>query len=393
MGALLLGTTRVELEGEVRTIRPLIYTALNTNRGGLRELDDAYIRRSVVIDTTPLRELLVDADLAMARLFDGCGRIPRLSLERLKPPLAALPPDLWRLPRDELRHDLTEDGWALSDTESLARVALGRAAYTHGDLEQDVLAVALDALCCASTRGHTIRGYVDRLAHRLGAGVMVPDPEAVERERQRLVTCRLSRDLERAMERDQLVEDRGRLERMLDEAIDRLDLRRLKGCSRQQRVEGTGSPSDCVRSAVTPPRHALETPSRRRRPAPATPSGAPESCTCRSSESRALAARSAPLRTRPADRNPELQPARTMVNLIAASLPGAHGTALDTLDGQAHQLEAAPPPAKRNAGAASRGSPRKRSATPGCSRLVGPHEFRRPAPAGGATLLTGLAWP
>jgi hypothetical protein len=94
VGALLLGTTRVELEGEVRTIRPLIYTAFNSDRGAWRELDDAYIRRSVVIDTTPLHDLLVDADLAMAGLFDGSGRIPRLSLERLKPPLSALPPEI-----------------------------------------------------------------------------------------------------------------------------------------------------------------------------------------------------------------------------------------------------------------------------------------------------------
>jgi hypothetical protein len=344
VGALLLGTTRAELEGEVRTIRPLIYTALNTRRDGLRELDDAYQRRSVVIDTTPLRELLVDVDLAMARLFDGSGRIPRLSLERLKPPLMALPPDLWRLLRDELRHGLTEDGWALTDTESLARVVLGRAAFTHGDLEQDVLAVAFDALCCAATLNHTVPGYMDRLTARLGGGVMTPDPDAAERERRELITRRLSRELACAMNRDQLVEDRARLLRMVDEAVDQLDLRRLKDCSRPQRVAAYGIAERLreIRADITSARTresftAVETRIR-------DPLGRAGKLYLQIEQERA---RRCEIRTIAVpyqrSRSQELRPARSMANFIAALLPGAHGSALDVLEGQAHQLEVAPP--------------------------------------------------
>jgi hypothetical protein len=343
VGALLLGTTRVELEGEVRTIHPLIYTALNS-RGGLRELDDPYVRRSVVIDTAVLRELLVDADLAMARLFDASGRIPRLSLERLTPPLSVLPPDLWRLLRDELRHGLTEEGWALTDTESLARVVLGRAAFTHGDLEQDVLVVALDALCCASTLGHTVLGYTDRLASRLGAGVMIPDHDAAERERRQLVTRRLSRQLEHAMKRDQLVEDRGRLERMLDEAIDRLDLRRLKDCSPQQRVEahGIGERLREVRADIT---------AARTRDALTAAEARARDPVCRGGELHQQIERE---RIRRAETENRLRPIqrtrgsanallRDMAANIKTALADSHGAELDVLDQRSRQLIEAPP--------------------------------------------------
>jgi hypothetical protein len=342
-GALLLGTTRVELEGEVRTIRPLIYTTLNPHRGGLRELDDAYIRRSVVIDTTPLRDLLVDADLAAARLFDASGRIPRLFLEGLKPPLSELPADLWRLLRDELRRGLTEEGWALTDTEPLARVVLGHAAFTRGDLEQDVLAVAFDALCCASTLGHTVAGYMDPLVSRLGGGVMVPDPDAVDHERQ-LVVRRLGRELERAKDRDRLVEDRGRLAQMLEEALDRLDLRRLKDCSPQQRVDARGIAQrlreirGCVTSAST--REALTAAEARGRE-PLVRTGELLRQIDRERQARReIQTWAAPTQR---SRRPELQPARKAIQLIIDMLPNANGSELDQLRQQAQQLEHAPP--------------------------------------------------
>jgi len=49
-GALLLGTSVAELEGELVTVRPTVYVTLNTGRDGLGALHDAYVRRSVVID-------------------------------------------------------------------------------------------------------------------------------------------------------------------------------------------------------------------------------------------------------------------------------------------------------------------------------------------------------
>jgi hypothetical protein len=221
---------------------------------------------------------------------------------------------------------------------------LGRAAFTRGDLEQDVLAVAFDALCCASTVGHAVPGYVDRLASRLGGGVMAPAPDAVERERRQLVTRRLSRELEAAMERDQLVEDRGRLERMLDEAIDRLDLRRLRDCSPPQRVDAYGIAERLreVRGDITSARtrDALGAAEARARD-PVGRAGELHLQIEREQAVRRQAGARVALYQR--SRSPELAPARSMANLIAALLPGAHGAALDTLDGQARQLEVTRP--------------------------------------------------
>jgi hypothetical protein len=344
-GALLLGTTRAELEGEVCTIRPLIYITLN-KRSELLQLDDAYVRRSVVIDTTPLRELLVDADLHMVQLFDGSGRIPHLPLDRIKPPLPALPPDLWRLLRDELRHGLTEDGWALSDTESLARIALGWAALTNSDdLEQAVLVVAFDALCCASTLGHAVAGYADRLASRLGAGALTPDPDAAEDQRRQLVTRRLSRELQRATERDRLVEERGRLERMLDEAIDQLDQRRLKDCSPQHRVEAYGITERLreVRDDITSARTqegALAAAEVRARD-PLGRAGRLHRQIERERELRRLAERRVVPELR--SRSPDRAPRRDLAGFIRALLPRAHGADLESLEQQTRQLEQPPP--------------------------------------------------
>jgi DNA-binding transcriptional ArsR family regulator len=343
-GALLLGTTQAQLEGAVRTIRPLIYTTLNSDHE-MRELDDAYVRRSVVINTGPLRELLADADLGMARLFDASGRIPRLSLERLKPPQSSLPPDLWDLLRGELRAGLTDEGRALSDTEPLARIALGRAALTGGDLEQAVLAVAFDALCCASTLGHTVAGYIDRLAHRLGGGALAPDPNAAEDQRQLLAARRRKRALEKAVNHDRLIEERGRLDQMLDEVIARLDLRRLRNCPADQRVAARGLAARLrqVRADVTAARtsQALAAAEDRCRDPMRRAGELLREIDQEHETRREIQARAAPLQR---SRKPELEPARKAMHLLMAMLPNAHGPQLETIERRAQQLEVAPPP-------------------------------------------------
>jgi len=183
-GGLLLGNSQFELEGELVTVRPTAYVTLNSGPDGLDALHEAYVRRSVVIDTGQLRPLLGDVDLAIARLFAGEVVIPRLSLARIKPPAPTLPAELWRLLRDELRAGLTDHGWDRSDVEPLARIALGRAALNGRSLdEQAVLATVLDYLTCAATLGHTRPGFAGRLAPRLGArGALVPDAAAAEAE-------------------------------------------------------------------------------------------------------------------------------------------------------------------------------------------------------------------
>ena len=83
-GGLLLGNSHVELEGELLTVRPTVYVMLNSGPGGLGVLHEAYVRRSVVIDTGTLRPLLADVDLAIAPLFGGEVAIPGLSLAQIR---------------------------------------------------------------------------------------------------------------------------------------------------------------------------------------------------------------------------------------------------------------------------------------------------------------------
>jgi hypothetical protein len=240
-GGLLHGMTADELEGERVELRPTAYITLNTGPDGLRVLHAAHLRRSVVLDTTPLLPLLSDLDRDMWRLF-GSGQvaIPRLRLERIRPPAPALPDGLRDLLRAELRAGLTDEGLRSSEPEPLARIALGRAAITAGPLEQAVLATAYDYLLCADTLGQARDGYHERLAHRLGAGAMIPDPDAAEGQRRQLVVRRRSRELDRANDRHRLIEQRGRLTQMLDEVLDQLDGRRLRDCSADQRVAARG---------------------------------------------------------------------------------------------------------------------------------------------------------
>ncbi len=180
---LLLGHTATEIEGTRLTMRPTVLVCLNTGRDeGMRVLHEAHIRRSVVLDTTPLAGLVTDLDDAMHGLFQETA-VPRLILARLRPPATSLPSDLRRVLRDELRAGLTEEGWALSDVEPLARVALGRAALTDAPLEQAVFATVLDALTCAATLGHAHAGFSARLAPQLGArGALVPNASAAEED-------------------------------------------------------------------------------------------------------------------------------------------------------------------------------------------------------------------
>ena len=98
-----------------------------------------------------------------------------------------------------------------------------------------MIATAYDYLTCADTLGQARDGYAGRLAHRLGDGAMRPDPDAAQRQREELYARRLEREIARAIDRDKLVEERGYLEQMLNEAIAVFDLHKLKACSLPQR--------------------------------------------------------------------------------------------------------------------------------------------------------------
>jgi hypothetical protein len=181
---LLLGHTATELEGERLALRPTVLVCLNSSE--LRVLHEAHVRRSVVLDTSPITGLLGDLDEHMRKLFQETP-LPRLLLERLQPPTSALPPELRHVLREELRAGLTDEGWALSDVEPLARLALGRATLTEAqELDDAVLATVFDYLTCAATVGHARDGFAGRLGPQLGAhGALLPNADAAELEASR----------------------------------------------------------------------------------------------------------------------------------------------------------------------------------------------------------------
>jgi Mn-dependent DtxR family transcriptional regulator len=237
-GGLLLGNAVDELEGERFELRPTVYVTLNTGREGLQALHSAHVRRSVVLDTTSLKPLLANLDRDMDRLLEsGEVPIPRLSVEQLRPPVRALPRDLRELMRSELRAGLTDEGWELTQVEAVARIAIGRAALTDGDLEQAVLATVYDYLTCASTVDHARADYSARLAGRLGAGALLPSPEAVHQQREIIEQRRRQRAHEQDLDRDRLVEARGRLKKKVAQMRASLDGRGLRDCSNEQQED------------------------------------------------------------------------------------------------------------------------------------------------------------
>lgn len=231
-GRLLLGYTQPEQEGRQLLARPAVMVCLNTRPGELgRFLHDAHVRRSVVLDTSPLGGLLADIDEAMRELF-GPGRIPRVDLASTRPPLDRL--DLAEADRAALRaglrHGLTDEGWRLCDVEALSRLVLGRAALVgDGDLQRVAIATAFDYLATATTvPGHTQPGALADLARQLGcAGPLAPDVATAEEQLQRRSRIeadkeardreqRIQYEAERERRRVLLLEAKGRLRRMRD---------------------------------------------------------------------------------------------------------------------------------------------------------------------------------
>ena len=179
-GKLLLGQAEVVLEGQRVGVRPAICLCLNTGPAGLGVLHEAYRRRSVVLNTTPLRPALADIDEAMRQLF--AMPLPRLNLERLRP-AAGLPEEVRRLLRETLRGGLTEEGWGLCDVEAVARLALGRQPLAPGeDARALALATAWDYLLCADTVGQARPGFAAVLPALVG-GAFGPDPARLAAER------------------------------------------------------------------------------------------------------------------------------------------------------------------------------------------------------------------
>jgi len=182
---LLQGDAAAELEGHRFPVRPTVMVCLNANPGQLASIvGEAYVRRSVVLDTTPLRPLL-DNLASLVRRVRRPGTVPSIDLRRLVPPARTLPEELWQLLHATLAAELTSAGRALVDVEALSRCALGRAPLLGGDLAQAVRATAFDYLTTAATVDHAKEGYAQRLRVELGGELLLPDAGAVDVEGER----------------------------------------------------------------------------------------------------------------------------------------------------------------------------------------------------------------
>ncbi|TAN31374.1 hypothetical protein EPN29_13520 [bacterium] len=218
-GQLLMGYVATELEGARVEIRPSVMVCLNTGPEGLAVLNQAYVRRSVVLDTGALTGLLDDIDEAMRRLYRRVA-IPRLDLDHLRPPAQELPDEERKELRDDLRQGLTQEGWQLCDVEALSRLALGRAALqADNDLRRAAHATALDYLTCSATVGHAVPGFASRVSRELGGrGPLGPDPAAAQAEVEARRVAKLDAERREAEARIKFEAERERLAALLVEA-------------------------------------------------------------------------------------------------------------------------------------------------------------------------------
>ncbi len=184
--AYLQGDSVFAVEDDRADVRATPLVLLNQDRG-IELVPEPYLRRSVVLDTTPLLSATRDIDeVARAAL---AARLPTVPAS-LVPPALALPEPARRLLRSALQDCLSASGWRRVDIEALSRIALGRwASDPAAGPERAALAVAADYLLCTATRADEVaEDWVSRIeaAATAGAGDEVvtalprPGPSARE---------------------------------------------------------------------------------------------------------------------------------------------------------------------------------------------------------------------
>lgn len=229
------GDTRAVIEETSVHLRAVPMLACNTQEQ--LPIPAEYRRRSVVLNMDPFADALDDLDLALYEL-DAVGGPPRLELDSMRPALARLPPDVYKLLRDVLRAALTSEGWTLCNVDAVELIALG---YTAGtelqglDLDAVTLTAARDYLTCAETVDETRPGWRRELAQQ-GHGAELTDAlKAGQVERERVEVARSLRAVAREREALDLVGHRQTLAEQLRQA--RPDAR---GLLRENRPAGQG---------------------------------------------------------------------------------------------------------------------------------------------------------
>ncbi len=179
----LAGASRYRSEDAVLTVNATTIITLNAEDDPSRLLPDSYLRRAVVLDTTPLVGVMFDID-EVARVLSRAS-LPTID-PNLVPPASELSEEARRGLRLLLQRCLTARGWGLVDVEAISRLALGRWAVMPDDPEAAVLGVAADYLLVSSTRPGLVQAdWPARLEAVLGrAASPIAETLAVARARQ-----------------------------------------------------------------------------------------------------------------------------------------------------------------------------------------------------------------
>jgi len=156
----LQGDSSVTLEGVSVPIRPISFVTLNTEfERGLSIIHEAYLRRSVVLDTSSLRSSLSDIDQVAERALRAARPFELSSWRPLKTKLSDRERETLRF---IMKENLTEVGWNLFDVQPLALMALGRSALV-GSLDAAIYQTAYDYLLCVETVNQTRPKWRGRL--------------------------------------------------------------------------------------------------------------------------------------------------------------------------------------------------------------------------------------
>lgn len=158
--ALAYADGRREFLGEGQAVTNHVCAMMTLNK----ELDklpipDAYLRRSIVLDTDPLAPELTDVDLIAKQIFES--RIPRIDLESCMVRVTTLSGEEYALLRDLLKRAVKPEAWGVKmDTQPVVILTLGRLILTgSSDVKEAIYSTVYDRLWCLETIGGTVEGW------------------------------------------------------------------------------------------------------------------------------------------------------------------------------------------------------------------------------------------
>lgn len=146
-------------------------------------IHEAYIRRSVVLNTEQLIGQLKDVDLMAKSVFDfmSSRNAPRIRLGSLKPCVTRLSEYDYMLMRRLLMGNITEGYENLVDTQPLELLSIGRAVLLNGDIKEAIFQTAHDRLCCLETLGISQEGWRKRIQAEWAKYRAIEQPVVMEK--------------------------------------------------------------------------------------------------------------------------------------------------------------------------------------------------------------------